>query len=650
MATVEQLTIQFEGKGAPALTGQLNALSAAMNRLAGRQKQVTKSTKKGSTATDSYNNRLTKNGRNVQALTASFGKFGMRMSQMRSKLLIVAFAVGIVTKAFKSLTDAFAEYSKLNFRINALLKTTQFAAGKTAKSLDNMANSLEKTMGVSSTQVKEIQQRLLTFTNIVGASFDGAIEQSINLSAVMGTDAKDAAIQLGKALNDPMRGYTSLRRVGVSFSQTQIRLIKQFQEAGDIYKAQGVILEALEGQIGGAAAAQKDAAVGTEKWRVVGEQFGASMRAWGEVLQPVIYALGLIGQEVVNFIAAIPRAVLGIRDLMVSFQEFMAGTQGLKESIQLESALISQFTALKQAYMSIEYASHKTRKSIEHLAEEQEGWTNLDDLENMREWAVKHQQDLGKLTEGSEKYNTKLKMRDDALVKHNLALQKNNQIIAGVNTSERALTVEYNKSIEAVKFKIKVAEMEQQVNKKGEKSRWRQILIGDTQLSQRKKLILAHGGLTDEMKEQLKVLEELTKREEKYQIVMQAKTFLINHFRDLASERMAEEKAQGEERIEAIDREEQIELDALRNTWRYKKATDESKAKLEKDIRDEMASERKKAEEEANAQMKRQFLRDRALRASEAIINTARAVTEALPNKWKAVWAALQGAIQVKKN
>ena len=74
--------------------------------------------------------------------------------------------------------------------------------------------------------------------------------------------------------------------------------------------------------------------------------------------------------------------------------------------------------------------------------------------------------------------------------------------------------------------------------------------------------------------------------------------------------------------IENID----LELDALRNTWRYKKATDESKAKLEKDIRDEMASERKKAEEEANAQMKRQFLRDRALRASEAIINTARAV------------------------
>ena len=98
MATVEQLTIQFEGKGAPKLTGQLNSLSAAMNRLAARQVEVTKSTKRASKATDSYNQRLTKNGRNVKGITGAFGKFGKKMSQIRSQLLIVAFAVGIVTK------------------------------------------------------------------------------------------------------------------------------------------------------------------------------------------------------------------------------------------------------------------------------------------------------------------------------------------------------------------------------------------------------------------------------------------------------------------------------------------------------------------------------------------------------------------------
>ena len=42
MASVEQLTIEFSGKGAGTLTTQLNTLSKAMNRLARRQIEQTK--------------------------------------------------------------------------------------------------------------------------------------------------------------------------------------------------------------------------------------------------------------------------------------------------------------------------------------------------------------------------------------------------------------------------------------------------------------------------------------------------------------------------------------------------------------------------------------------------------------------------------
>lgn len=44
MASVEQLTVQFSGKGAPKLTGQINALAAAMNRLAAIQGKHAKAT------------------------------------------------------------------------------------------------------------------------------------------------------------------------------------------------------------------------------------------------------------------------------------------------------------------------------------------------------------------------------------------------------------------------------------------------------------------------------------------------------------------------------------------------------------------------------------------------------------------------------
>ena len=55
MATIEKLTIQFEGKGAPKLTGQLNALSSAMNRLANKQIEATQSTEKTTTAVNKNN-------------------------------------------------------------------------------------------------------------------------------------------------------------------------------------------------------------------------------------------------------------------------------------------------------------------------------------------------------------------------------------------------------------------------------------------------------------------------------------------------------------------------------------------------------------------------------------------------------------------
>ena len=50
----------------------------------------------------------------------------------------------------------------------------------------------------------------------------------------MGTDVKTSAIQLGKALNDPIAGVASLRRVGVQLTDQQTDLIKTLVESGDV--------------------------------------------------------------------------------------------------------------------------------------------------------------------------------------------------------------------------------------------------------------------------------------------------------------------------------------------------------------------------------------------------------------------------------
>lgn len=68
---------------------------------------------------------------------------------------------------------------------------------------------------------------LLTFTNIrneVGKSnkiFDQATQAALDVSVAFGKDMTSSSILVGKALNDPTKGVSSLTRVGVSFTAAQ---------------------------------------------------------------------------------------------------------------------------------------------------------------------------------------------------------------------------------------------------------------------------------------------------------------------------------------------------------------------------------------------------------------------------------------------
>src|SRR6185503_5795133 len=93
---------------------------------------------------------------------------------------------------------------------------------------------------------------LLTFTNIGEDVFPSAVKAMNDMAVAMAegdvsaVDLKGSAIQLGKALNDPVKGITALTRVGVTFSDQQKKQIKDFVEQGRVADAQRVILAELE--------------------------------------------------------------------------------------------------------------------------------------------------------------------------------------------------------------------------------------------------------------------------------------------------------------------------------------------------------------------------------------------------------------------
>lgn len=142
--------------------------------------------------------------------------------------------------------------------LEQVIRSTGGAAGITAKEADALSQSLQKVTNFSDEQVKSAEAMLLTFTKIGKNIFPQATETVLNLATAMGGDAQGAAIQLGKALNNPVEGINALTRVGVQFSETQKKQIEGFMKVNDIASAQKIILNELATEFGGQARAQVD--------------------------------------------------------------------------------------------------------------------------------------------------------------------------------------------------------------------------------------------------------------------------------------------------------------------------------------------------------------------------------------------------------
>lgn len=172
--------------------------------------------------------------------------------------LVAAFAgwqiAGAVIGKFVSST---IEAEQAQAKLNAVLKATGGAAGLSASQLTDLATSLQKVTTYGDEAILGAETLLLTFRNIGGDIIPRATEAVLDLASTLGGDLNGAAIQLGKALNDPIAGVSALGRAGVTFSASQKEMIKNLVEGGEGAKAQALILKELENQLGGTARAAR---------------------------------------------------------------------------------------------------------------------------------------------------------------------------------------------------------------------------------------------------------------------------------------------------------------------------------------------------------------------------------------------------------
>lgn len=206
----------------------------------------------------------------------------------------VAMAAAVASIVAVSVKAA-AEMEKVDKQTEAVIKSTGGVAGKTVAQIEELSKALSKVSGIDDEVIQAGENILLTFTKIQDVNFDAATQAALDMSVALGQDMNSAAIMLGKALNDPIAGISSLSRSGVQFTEQQKDVIRALVETGQTAEAQKIILAELETQFGGSAEA-----FGTTFEGALG-RFESSL---GDIQEKIGMAFIPVLQEIVSVVEA----------------------------------------------------------------------------------------------------------------------------------------------------------------------------------------------------------------------------------------------------------------------------------------------------------------------------------------------------------
>ena len=287
-----------------------------------------------------------------------------KMGDFGKKAALAFAAAGIAAAAFlvKFAKDAIVAgeaAATANARIDQINKSMNLFGDSTAEVTNRLVKYAEQTAratGIDTNAIKATQAKLLTFKELalsadqLGGQFDRATQAALDLASAGFGAAETNAVQLGKALNDPIKGLTSLAKSGVTFTAQEKERIKVLVESNKMGEAQAQILKAIETQVGGTSLATANA---TEKMKVGFQQVTEKV---GIALLPVL-------EKFVNFLLdkVFPTFERYVLPVVEKLTAAFSGNGGLSESVTnftstltriflpIWNGLVSAFNSVKGA-------------------------------------------------------------------------------------------------------------------------------------------------------------------------------------------------------------------------------------------------------------------------------------------------------------
>jgi hypothetical protein len=225
---------------------------------------------------------------------------------LKKAALPAAAALAAVGAAAVKMVAAGEAAATSNARIAQINESMGLFGDTTAivnKRITDYAEATARATGIDQNQIKLAQAKLLTFKDLAvsadeaGGAFDRATQAAIDMGAAGFGDAATNAVQLGKALNDPIKGVTALAKSGVTFTEQEKDKIKTLVESNKLLEAQDMVLKAIEMQVGGTALATAN---DSDKMKVAFSQLSETI---GLTLLPLMQKFTAIMLKVSQFAA-----------------------------------------------------------------------------------------------------------------------------------------------------------------------------------------------------------------------------------------------------------------------------------------------------------------------------------------------------------
>jgi hypothetical protein len=244
------------------------------------------------------------------------GNFGSIITGIESAINLVTGAFEAAYNAVTPFIESASDSEQAIARLEGVLRATGGAVGLTSDELQQLANNLQATTRYSDESIMSAEAILLTFRSIGEDVFPRALTAVADMSEIFGgLDA--SAMQLGKALQDPVGMMGALSRAGITFSDTQKEMIKNFVETGDVAAAQNIILTEVENQVGGLAQVMGGTFAGQVE--IAKNKLDEIRETIGGALLPV---LGDLLARLSDFVAR-PEVVQFFDDLAASISTFL---------------------------------------------------------------------------------------------------------------------------------------------------------------------------------------------------------------------------------------------------------------------------------------------------------------------------------------